>query len=60
VASAVLVPDVEVVGLMLALHERLVAGASLADALHAARAAVDTGEAAGFVTWCAFSAFGAA
>ncbi len=59
VASVVAVGDVEAVPLMRALHERVAAGDPLADALHAARATVDTADPRGFVNWCAFTAYGA-
>jgi tetratricopeptide (TPR) repeat protein len=60
VASAIMVPDLEAVTLMHALHERLLGGATLADALHQARSATDRDEPGAFVNWCAFTAFGAA
>jgi CHAT domain-containing protein len=60
VASAIMVPDLEAVTLMHALHERLLGGATLADALHQARSATDRDEHGAFVNWCAFTAFGAA
>jgi tetratricopeptide (TPR) repeat protein len=58
VASAVMVPDLEAVPLMSALHERVGGGATLAGALHAARATLDRDDPATFVSWCAFTAFG--
>lgn len=60
VASIAAVPDVEVVDLMLGLHRRLAAGATMAHALHGARAEVDRDGPAGFVNWCTFGAHGAA
>jgi CHAT domain-containing protein/tetratricopeptide (TPR) repeat protein len=60
VASAVVVPDWDVVPLMRSLHEGVRRGATLAEALHAARATVDRKDPASFVSWCAFNAFGAA
>jgi tetratricopeptide (TPR) repeat protein len=60
VASTVLVPDVDAVALMVALHEQLAAGASTATALHRARAGVDVDAPGAFAAWCAFTAFGAA
>ena len=60
IASSVVVPDWDVVALMANLHRSLRAGSTMAVALHDARAAVDRSEPAGFVSWCAFDAFGAA
>ena len=60
VASSVVVPDWNVVPLMRSLHAGLRRGDTLADALHRARATVDPQDAASFVSWCAFNAFGAA
>jgi tetratricopeptide (TPR) repeat protein len=60
VASMVMVPDVESVSLMRALHERTADGATLSEALHGARSTLATGESAEFVNWCAFTAFGGA
>lgn len=59
-ASSVVVPDWNVVGLMTALHTALRAGATMPVALHEARSTIDRDDAAGFVSWCAFDAFGAA
>jgi hypothetical protein len=59
VASPILVPDTEAVDLMRRLHEGILGGATLAVALHAARAALDRDDPAAFVNWCAFTAFGA-
>jgi tetratricopeptide (TPR) repeat protein len=60
IASAVMVPDLEAVPLMRTLHEILLGGATLAEALHAARATIDRTDPRAFVNWCAFTAFGAA
>jgi tetratricopeptide (TPR) repeat protein len=60
IASAVMVPDLEAVPLMRTLHEFLLRGATLADALHEARATIDRTDPRAFVNWCAFTAFGAA
>lgn len=60
IASSVVVPDWNVVALMCALHARLRWGDTLAEALHHARATVGPQDAASFVSWCAFNAFGAA
>jgi CHAT domain-containing protein len=59
VASSAVVPDWDVVPLMRALHAALRHGASLAEALHAARASIDRQDPASFVSWCGFSAYGA-
>jgi CHAT domain-containing protein len=60
VASSVVVPDWDVVTLMRALHSAIRGGGTLAQALHAARATVDRRDPTSFISWCAFSAFGAA
>jgi tetratricopeptide (TPR) repeat protein len=60
VASAVVVPDWDVVPLMRSLHEGVRRGHTLAEALYHARATVDRQDATSFVSWCAFNAFGAA
>jgi tetratricopeptide (TPR) repeat protein len=60
VASAVVVPDWDVVPLMRSLHECVRHGHTLAEALHHARGRVDRQDPASFVIWCAFNAFGAA
>ena len=60
VASGVPVPDAEVLPLMCALHERLVAGDTLAEALWSARSGLDPAEPAQFAALCAFDAYGAA
>lgn len=59
VASVVAVGDVESVALMGALHDGLAAGRTTVDALHAARAEIDTDDPRQFVNWCAFTAYGA-
>jgi len=59
-ASTAEVPDVEAVELMTAVHERLAKGATLAHALHEARASQDTGNPGDFVNWCTFNVHGAA
>lgn len=59
VASVVAVGDVESVELMRGLHEALSQGPTMAEALHTARAALDTTEPRAFVNWCAFTAYGA-
>ena len=60
VASSVVVPDWNVVPLMHQLHSAVRRGSTLAQALHSARATMDRRDPASFVSWCAFSAFGAA
>jgi tetratricopeptide (TPR) repeat protein len=60
VGSMVLLPDLDAVPLMRSLHEQIVGGATLADALYAARERIDREQDGGFLTWCAFNAFGAA
>jgi tetratricopeptide (TPR) repeat protein len=60
VASAIVVPDWDVVPLMRSLHASVLQGASLASALFAARAELDVSDPRAFVSWCAFNAFGAA
>ena len=60
VASTLVVPDLDTVPLMCALHQHLLAGATLAQALHLARATLNRDEPSGFVNWCAWNAFGAA
>lgn len=59
-ASTAVVPDVEAVGLMTAVHRQLARGATLATALHQARKAQDTDDPGNYVNWCTFSAHGAA
>jgi CHAT domain-containing protein len=60
VASVAPVPDVAAVDLMCALHERLIAGRTLAHALYEARAGLDRTDPGAYVNWCTFSAHGAA
>jgi tetratricopeptide (TPR) repeat protein len=59
VASTVPVPDADTADLMTALHDHLLAGHSLADALQRARGSVDASSPSGFVVTTAFSCFGA-
>jgi CHAT domain-containing protein len=59
-ASTAVVPDVEAVSLMTAVHRNLVRGATLSRALHEARESVDTEDPASYVNWCTFNAHGAA
>jgi len=59
-ASTAVVPDVEAVDLMTAVHQRLARGATLAHALHEARASQDTDDPGSYVNWCTFTAHGAA
>jgi tetratricopeptide (TPR) repeat protein len=59
-ASAAVVPDVEAVDLMTAVHRRLARGATLAHALHEARESQDTDDPGGYVNWCTFNVHGAA
>lgn len=59
-ASTLVVPDLDTVPLMCSLHRHLIAGATMAQALHLARASLDRDEPGGFVNWCAWNAFGAA
>jgi CHAT domain-containing protein len=60
VASAIVVPDWDVVPLMRSLHASVLQGASLASALFEARSTLDVSDPRAFVSWCAFNAFGAA
>lgn len=60
VASTLVVPDLETVGLMRSLHLRTRAGDTLAVALHGARGTLDLDDPGEFVNWCAWNAFGAA
>ncbi|GFJ95498.1 CHAT domain-containing protein [Phytohabitans rumicis] len=60
VASVAAVPDVAAVGLMCALHERLINGRTLAHALYEARDGLDRDEPGAYVSWCTFGAHGAA
>jgi CHAT domain-containing protein len=59
-ASTAVVPDVEAVDLMTAVHRALARGATLARALHEARQSQDTDHPRGYVNWCTFNAHGAA
>jgi CHAT domain-containing protein len=59
-ASSVVVPDEDVSPLMTALHSAIVKGATLAQALHTARASVDATDPKQFAASCACNAFGAA
>lgn len=60
IASTSVVPDVEAVDLMTAVHRRLAGGDTLTRALHEARGSADTEDPASFVNWCTFNAHGAA
>jgi len=59
-ASIVVVSDLDAVPVMTAVHEHLGRGRTLAESLHAARRDIDLDEPAGFVNWCAFTAYGGA
>jgi tetratricopeptide (TPR) repeat protein len=59
-ASTAVVPDVEAVDLMAAVHRRLARGATLAHALREARESQDTDDPGSYVNWCTFNAHGAA
>jgi len=59
-ASTAVVPDVEAVDLMTAVHLALARGATLARALHEARKSQDTDHPGSYVNWCTFNAHGAA
>jgi len=59
-ASTAVVPDVQAVGLMSAVHQALARGCTLARALHEARQSQDTDDPGSYVNWCTFSAHGAA
>jgi hypothetical protein len=54
------VPDAAAARLMVRVHEQLRGGATLAGALHAARAGLDLDDPADLVNWCGFTAYGAA
>ncbi len=58
-ASTAVVPDVEAVDLMTAVHRRLARGDTLAHALHEARESQDTDDPGIYVNWCTFNAHGA-
>ena len=60
VGSMVLLPDIDTVPLMRSLHEHVITGATLSDALHMARAEMAQDDGRAFLTWCAFNAYGAA
>jgi tetratricopeptide (TPR) repeat protein len=60
VASVAAVPDVAAADLMVALHEELTKGATLAHALFAARAGLDRTDPGAYVNWCTFTSYGAA
>ena len=59
-ASGVLVPDEQVLALMVGVHRALAGGATLTDALWSARQDLDVTEPAQLAAWCAFDAYGAA
>jgi tetratricopeptide (TPR) repeat protein len=59
-ASSVVVPDEDLLSLMTALHTAIGRGQTLANALHTARAGIDSADPTQFVAMCAFNAFGAA
>ena len=59
-ASTAVVPDVKAVDLMTAVHRGLARGATLARALHEARATTNLEDPGHYVNWCTFSAHGAA
>ncbi|MGE5293044.1 MAG: CHAT domain-containing protein [Micromonosporaceae bacterium] len=60
IASTAAVLDVEAVDFMTAVHRKLASGATLAHALHQARASQDISDPANYVCWCIFNAHGAA
>jgi CHAT domain-containing protein len=60
VASITTVPDVTVPDLMVALHDRIRAGRTLARALFEARQSLDRRDPAAYVNSCTFNAYGAA
>ena len=60
VASTMLVLDQRVTPMMLALHEGIGSGLTLADALHAARGSIDLSDPRAYPAWCTFTAYGAA
>lgn len=59
VASTMLVLDERVTPMMLALHDRVRTGQTLADALYAARATLDHEDPKAYPAWCTFTAYGA-
>ena len=59
-ASTAVVPDIEAVDLMTAVHRALARGATLAHALREARESQDTDAPRSYVNWCTFNAHGAA
>ncbi len=59
-ASSAVIPDVEAVDLMTAVHRQLARGATVARALQQARESQDTGDPGSYVNWCTFNAHGAA
>ena len=59
-ASSVVVPDQDLLPLMTALHTAIGKGQTLANALHTARAGIDSADPTQLVATCAFNAFGAA
>ena len=60
VGSTTLVLDSHVTPLMLALHDGIRAGQTLAEALYAARAATDLTDPRAYPAWCTFTAYGSA
>jgi tetratricopeptide (TPR) repeat protein len=59
-ASTSVVPDVDAVDFMTAVHRRLARGATLAHALHEAGESLDTDDPGSFVNWCTFHTHGTA
>ena len=59
-ASSVVVPDQDLLSLMIPFHTAVAQGQTLANALHSARASIDPADPQDFVARCAFNAFGAA
>jgi tetratricopeptide (TPR) repeat protein len=59
-ASTAVVPDVEAVEFMTAVHRRLARGATFARALWEARESHNTDDPGSYVNWCTFNAHGAA
>lgn len=60
IASCMQVSDAEVVPLVRGVHERLVAGHAVADALHHAAGGLDDPRPEGLAALCSFNAYGAA